>query len=249
MLSLAALQGFRQTTSPDLAQNYLTARLGQSHNLNLLDGIAKADGFFSLYLSRQQELQYRIFRDENSVDDTVADVLGIRFMTMPGTLTEWSRRTNALPIISAGQQPRFVADVEMLNTILNSNFNPHAEVLLPPEARAAVSATSQPQARIAPGPTSAHQLEFDVTAPGTTMVNISQSFYSPWKAYVDGAPVPLWRANHAFQAIQVPAGRHHVWLCYEDRKFRLGAWISGSLALLALAAVVLSPDCRRQFRA
>jgi uncharacterized membrane protein YfhO len=80
------------------------------------------------------------------------------------------------------------------------------------------------------------------------MVNISQSFYAPWKAYVDGAPVPLWCANHAFQAVQVPAGQHHLLLRYEDRRFRLGAWISGSLALLALAAVFLSSNFRSQFR-
>jgi len=174
--------------------------------------------------------------------------MAVRFMTAPGKLIEWSRRTNALPIISAGQQPRFVAEDEMLNTILYSNFNPHAEVLLPSETRAAVSALFQPQARITPGLVASCRFEFDVTAPATTMVNISQSFYAPWKAFVDGVSVPLWRANHAFQALQVPAGRHHVLLRYEDKRFRLGAWISGALALLAVASIVFSAGCRRQFR-
>ncbi len=247
MLNFAALQGFRQMTSPDLDRNYLAARLGQSHNLNLLDGIAKPDGFFSLYLSRQQDVQYRIFPDDHSVHETVADVLGIRFMTAPGQMTEWSQRSNALPVISAGQEPRFVAESETLNTILYSNFNPRTEVLLPPEARAAVSAGPQSQVRIAPGPMTAHRLEFDVTARGPTMVSISQSFYAPWKAYLEGAPVPLWRANHGFQALQVPAGQHRVVLRYEDQRFRVGAWISGSLALLGLASVLLSRRCRRQF--
>ena len=37
---------------------------------------------------------------------------------------------------------------------------------------------------------------------------------------------PLLRANHAFQAIQVPAGRHKIHLAYEDRAFEIGAAVS-----------------------
>jgi uncharacterized membrane protein YfhO len=48
---------------------------------------------------------------------------------------------------------------------------------------------------------------------------------------VDGQPVHLWRANYAFQAVEVPAGVHEVKLVYEDRRFYAGAAIS--LATLA----------------
>jgi uncharacterized membrane protein YfhO len=34
------------------------------------------------------------------------------------------------------------------------------------------------------------------------------------------------RANHAFQAVEIPAGRHHVSLLYEDKFFRCGAVVS-----------------------
>ncbi len=36
----------------------------------------------------------------------------------------------------------------------------------------------------------------------------------------------LWRANFAFQALEVPAGRHQVVLTYEDAWFRWGVLIS-----------------------
>ena len=45
-------------------------------------------------------------------------------------------------------------------------------------------------------------------------------------AYVDGKPTPLWRANHAFQALEVPGGKHLVRLAYEDRGFIYGGMIS-----------------------
>jgi len=41
----------------------------------------------------------------------------------------------------------------------------------------------------------------------------------------------LWPANYAFQAVEVPAGRHQVSVIYEDRSFRLGAVISGACLL------------------
>jgi uncharacterized membrane protein YfhO len=44
---------------------------------------------------------------------------------------------------------------------------------------------------------------------------------------VDGQAAPVWRANHAFQTLEVPAGQHSVKLVYEDRSFRIGAVISG----------------------
>jgi uncharacterized membrane protein YfhO len=49
---------------------------------------------------------------------------------------------------------------------------------------------------------------------------------------VDGKPVRLWRANHAFQALEVPAGRHEVKLAYEDRPF-YGGTIVSALTLLS----------------
>ena len=66
--------------------------------------------------------------------------------------------------------------------------------------------------------------EVETDAP--TLVTVAQSFYHPWRAFVDGQPVKLWRANYAFQALAVPAGKHTVRLVYVDEKFRLGVGIS-----------------------
>ena len=38
--------------------------------------------------------------------------------------------------------------------------------------------------------------------------------------------MPLLQANHAFQAVEVPAGRHEVRLVYEDQQFYFGAALS-----------------------
>ncbi|MGD0260346.1 MAG: hypothetical protein ABSD29_11050, partial [Verrucomicrobiota bacterium] len=73
---------------------------------------------------------------------------------------------------------------------------------------------------------SPHKVRLEVRAPEPALVVIAQSFYHPWRAWVGNQPTPLWRANHAFQALQVPAGRQQVTLVYEDRIFYCGALVS-----------------------
>jgi len=43
-----------------------------------------------------------------------------------------------------------------------------------------------------------------------------ESFVPGWVATVDGAPVPMYRANYLFQAIQIPAGEHMIEFRYHD---------------------------------
>jgi uncharacterized membrane protein YfhO len=76
------------------------------------------------------------------------------------------------------------------------------------------------------------RISFQTEAPAASLVVISQAYYPAWKAYVDGRPTRIWRANYAFQALQVPAGRHQVQLCYEDKRLLIGSVLS-SLGLLA----------------
>ena len=43
---------------------------------------------------------------------------------------------------------------------------------------------------------------------------------------IDGAPVPLVRANRALRGVSVPAGRHRVSFHFDPLSVRLGAWLS-----------------------
>ena len=55
---------------------------------------------------------------------------------------------------------------------------------------------------------------------------LGEVYYPAWKAYVDGEPVPLYRADHLLRAVPVPAGEHTVELRYESWTLRLGTAIS-----------------------
>ena len=246
MPTLAALGLFRHSPLTNISERYAASRLGLSHNLNLLEGVAKCDGFFSLYINAQQDVQFRLFRDEETLRAQIADVTAIARVTAPGRMFDWSARSNYLPIVASGQQPVFLSAEQTLDTMLNDKFDPRSVVLLPVAAQGAVTATRQSEAAVTVENFRAHTIELKTKSPGVAIVTISQSFYAPWKAYVDEAPVPVWRANHAFQAVQVPAGEHRVRLRYEDRMFRIGALISG-VVLVLMAAAAAIPGCRRAF--
>jgi hypothetical protein len=65
------------------------------------------------------------------------------------------------------------------------------------------------------------------------MVVLNDVDYPAWRAYVDGIPTTIYRANHSFRAVPVPRGDHHVEFRYESDALSLGAAISaGTLALL-----------------
>jgi hypothetical protein len=62
---------------------------------------------------------------------------------------------------------------------------------------------------------------------------LSDAYYPGWRATVDGRLEPIRRANYAFRAIYVPAGRHTVQFRFDPVIWKVGLGISG-LTLLVL---------------
>ena len=67
-----------------------------------------------------------------------------------------------------------------------------------------------------------------------------------WRVRVDGRPAPLVRANVAFRAVAVPAGRHVVDMVYRPTAALAGLVVSG-ITLAALVVAFAMPLVRRQF--
>ena len=89
-------------------------------------------------------------------------------------------------------------------------------------------------------------LEATVVAPRDGLAVILDPFYPGWTATLDGRPVPILRADFAFQAVPVPAGTHELRLTYRNRWVGIGAAVSATtLALLLAALAVRSRRVRR----
>ena len=205
----------------DASQEYIRCRITLVMNCNLLDNIPKCDGFFPLYLAGHVAL------DSADLPGPLLDFLGVSQTLIVQTNTlYWKPRSNFMPLLTGGQKPVFAGDEMTLRLLADPNFNPRREIYLPPEAQKIISATNGAAVKISSARFTGEQIEAEVQADAPAMFAIAQTYYHPWRAYVDGKPARLWRANFAFQALEIPAGPHHVKLAYEDRRFYCGAIIS-----------------------
>lgn len=206
-------------------KNYLVKRLGYCADCNLLDGVPKLDGFFSLSTRENDDLFSLIYGATNDFP-RLDDFLGVSQMTAQDEIYHWLPRKTFLPLVTAGQKPFVMDDWNTLHLLADSNFDGSKMVFLAPEDRACVTVTNLVAARVLNPKFQNSSVEMEVNSPAPTVVVVAQTFYHDWRATVDGIEVPLLRANHAFQAVQVPQGTHKVVLRYVDRAFQLGALLS-----------------------
>lgn len=221
------------------AQEFALKRRAFWSNLNALDGVPKVNGSSTLRIREQDELQSWIYASNAAPSEALLNFLGVGNVLTGMTNLAGVSRPSSLPFITAGQRPLFGEKRESsatLQLLFSGLFDPRGQVHLPAEYRSKVAVTGPSLASLREQSWSANRVECEVTADVPALVAIAQTFYHPWKAYVDDKPVPLLRANHAFQALEVPAGTHRVRLAYEDRKFRIGCLIS--LAALAVCGVM-----------
>ena len=234
MISPAAEELLNFSGEPDLLKQFLGRRRALWSNLNLLDDVPKVNGSSTLQLHEQMEVQSLLYAGKGTNFAGLMDFLNVAHLTAPESAIEWQARTNYLPLATIGAQPVFTDGPQTLRTLADPAFDARQMVYLPSEARPAITATSAPDARAAIVRFGAQRVALEVQTSQPAMLVVAQSFHAAWRAEVDGFPAPLWRANHAFQAVEVPAGRHQVVLAYRDRKFRGGAAIS-ALTLLGCA--------------
>lgn len=76
---------------------------------------------------------------------------------------------------------------------------------------------------------------FEVEADGPALLVVSETWDAGWSAAVDGAPAPVLRANLAFRAVPVPAGRHRVAFSFRPPWLTRGLAGSAAFLLVALA--------------
>jgi hypothetical protein len=69
------------------------------------------------------------------------------------------------------------------------------------------------------------------------LVAIQENYAPAWTATLNGTPVEILQANHAFMAIAVPAGKHEIVIRYVPRMFYIGCSISGSILVILLISL------------
>lgn len=137
------------------------------------------------------------------------------------------------------------------------HFNPAEELYLsrgndrqPPEERKTLSAeTSGMEYTLPPQPViqirniSPEHWAIDYQSDEAGYFFISDTYYPGWKCFLnDSQELEILRANHAFRAVEIPAGRHSILMKYEPDTFRAGLYLSliGVAILLCSGGVIWS---------
>jgi hypothetical protein len=238
MESKAAFWTMLSTTKPGTEDDLAGRRLALFMNLNLLDHTSKLDGFYSLDLGYFLDVFKNLYFTTNEASG-LKDFLGISQVSDPTNIVSWVPRASFLPLVTAGQAPEFCDDASAMAKLVSPSFDARRIVYLPNEAQSVAKVTQPAKVKLVSTRFSQRRVRVELESDTPAMVVISQSFYHAWHAYVDGRKTALWRANYAFQALEVGPGTHTVDVVYEDEAFRLGALASvcslliiGSLAVL-----------------
>ncbi len=171
------------------------------------------------------------------------------------------RLTDPLPRVWAVSSARVIADSDdVLSELMAGDFDPTSEVLLEPASPSGLfgdlslgsgtraldrplsppKLTSHPQ--IPPVPISLREggnsRTIDLALEQPAYLVLAYTYYPGWRATVDGQPAEILRANYAFMALPLEAGKHRVVLDYRPISLTLGALITG-LSVLAIIPVVV----------
>lgn len=180
------------------------------------------------------------------VDPAKASALDINWDPVPNGRMSIFDFTGALPrykLFSNWEQS--LNDTNTIEKLMSPGFDPHSQVLISDES---VSSAANGPAN--PGSATLvsyapKKIKLKVDAAANSILLWNDRWAPNWKAFVDGQPVKLLRANFIMRGIQVPQGSHEVEMRYQQEANSL--WISfATMAAGVLLVGFLVMDSRRK---
>ena len=90
-------------------------------------------------------------------------------------------------------------------------------------------------------------IELTITNPNQSkLLFIGNAYSESWHAEVNGTPCKLLRANHAFQAVEIPEGKSTVILNYKNYFLRNLTLLGWTTLSLTIAGLVITQICSRK---
>lgn len=85
------------------------------------------------------------------------------------------------------------------------------------------------------------EIRATVDSPGNSLLVLSEIYYPPgWRAWIDGRPAKILRADYVLRALVVPPGSHEIRMRYDPPTFRAGVMISGTTYTVLLVGLGVS---------
>jgi hypothetical protein len=183
--------------------------------------------------------------------DRLLDLLGVRFVIANADLPgrdglqaidfgdlRLYARPNPVPLSLVVYGASSVADESSaLARMASADFDPNREVVIE-GATASVLGPQLAPVAVTPDAASAEHWHAHVSLTQPGYVLQREAWYPGWRARVDGADVPVLRADSVFRAVALTAGAHDVETYFDSSSFRRGALVS--LAGLVVIMVLLA---------
>ncbi|MGQ9585539.1 MAG: YfhO family protein [Anaerolineae bacterium] len=125
---------------------------------------------------------------------------------------------------------------EVLRRMLAPEFDPTETVLLEERPSETAEGFVGPEAHLLVEEAARVVVETN----GGGWLLLTDAFYPGWRAWVDGSPAAIYRADYMLRAVPLGPGPHRVEFRYEPRWFQAGLWVSsvGWVATLLVAGVL-----------
>jgi hypothetical protein len=192
------------------------------------------------------------------------DLAAVRFVAMPEA-PEWARERwdpvagvvepllfenpHALPRAwrALRAEPEPDDPQAALERLVAPDFDLRTTVLLAPmPADAPAGQGGDPSAETAIEVDDAERVVVRTRGATPALLVLADAWFPGWEASLDGAAVPVLRADTALRAVAVPAGEHVVEWRYRPRAFRLGLALSAAAALTLASLSRKGPGSNRQ---
>lgn len=217
-------------------------------NLNMLDRVASLNNFDPLLPRYHREYIDLI---ETAGPDSGALLRAAGVSQVFGEIAPRGWQGEAALFTAPEPPPRFwlvpaaewYADDRAIKTVLrDQSWDPSVRVILageaPPQAEPAPTSALQ-GAEISVLDSRPDRVTFRVRTDSPAYLVVATTWYPGWQATLDGEPVPLHRANLAFQAVTVPSGGGDVTLRYTLNRWGLGAGLTAGALLAAFLLITL----------
>ena len=212
-------------------QAYLSAMNGHLARFYELAGaryVLGLGGNFADALNTVFDPAQRRFRPLNAFEYVRVGAEGVGTQLTPAGNFSVLEFTGALPRVKLYNQWEVNTNGQAtLARLIDPGFNPQTTVLLGDELAppaAAAPATGTNVAEFISNRPKHVEVRTASAAPGVLLFN--DKFDPGWKAWVDGQPVNILRANFFCRAVPVPAGEHQVTMRFQPSTFFWwGFWI------------------------
>lgn len=218
----------------DHRDDMIGKRLAMWSNLNVLDQAPKVNGSSTLRMRWQDEVEKLLYPKTTETNlesyDSLKDFLGVRWETSRESIVEWNQRDSAMGVISIGQEP-VAMDVPLEEALANESFSPREQVFIANDLPAGIERDSSATVEIKEARGGYYDLE--VTTKKPTMLVLAESWHPGWRAHVEHDYLDVFRANHGFIAVAVPAGATSIQLVFRD------LWMMEGVSVSLLGVVIL----------